>query len=260
MSSKRKKVKIRLSASKINTYKQCPRRYYYNYIKKLPRQEWPHTLKGNLAHDVLEYWVKNGIMKGKDPAASMKEAFTYLRQNKYNDMPEEFVEEVVPWLKAAVKNFKEQKFTPVEAEQDVHFTYRGILMRGRLDRIDQVDDSTIEIVDYKSSKDPKWLTPQQLGFYQIAVQFGNLSPTYGGKDVEASYVLLRHDMQKKPYTFKPKRLDQFLDTIEEAADSILHDTKWEPKPSPLCQTCDFFVACNNDPDGLGSANAGEWSI
>lgn len=250
MGKKRPKIEIKLSPSKISCYQQCPRKYYYNYVERLPQLKWPHTLKGNLAHDVLERWVKKGIMKGKEPASAMKEAFEFMRKGKYKAAPEKVIEEVVPWLRGAVRNFKEEKFAPIVAEQFIHFTYRGIMLRGRLDRIDTIDDNTIEVVDYKSSKDPKWLTAGQLGFYHIAVRYGNLSPAYGDKDVKASYILLRHDMKKKPYMFEPKDLDKLLTGMEEVAHKIMTETRWDPKRSRLCNTCDFFVPCTRD--------TGEW--
>lgn len=248
--SKSRKIDINLSPSKISCYKQCPRRYYYNYIKKMPQMKWPHSLKGNIAHDILEHWVKEGIMKGKKPDDAMQESFDFLRQGKYAEATEETIEEVVPWLHAAVKNFEDESFKPVEVEQFIEFTYRGVRLRGRLDRIDELDNRTIEVVDYKSSKNPKYLTAAQLGFYHIAVQYGNLSPKYGDKDIVASYVLLRHDMKKMPYTFQPKDIDKLLTNMEKVADSIRHETRWDPKKSRLCNTCDFYTTCMKD--------TGEW--
>jgi ATP-dependent helicase/DNAse subunit B len=42
------------SPSSINTYNQCPRKYYYQYILKLPTRPSIHLVRGNIAHSVLE--------------------------------------------------------------------------------------------------------------------------------------------------------------------------------------------------------------
>jgi len=42
------------SPSSINTFKQCKRKYYYNYIKKLPTQGSIHCVRGNIVHSTLE--------------------------------------------------------------------------------------------------------------------------------------------------------------------------------------------------------------
>ncbi len=45
---------MRLSPSKINTYKKCPREFYYKYIAKLPEKKTIHLFRGTLVHKVLE--------------------------------------------------------------------------------------------------------------------------------------------------------------------------------------------------------------
>ena len=45
---------MRLSPSKINTYKKCPREFYYKYIKKIPEKKTIHLFRGTLVHKVLE--------------------------------------------------------------------------------------------------------------------------------------------------------------------------------------------------------------
>ena len=42
------------SPSSINTFKQCKRKYYYQYIEKLPTLPNIHQVRGNIAHSVLE--------------------------------------------------------------------------------------------------------------------------------------------------------------------------------------------------------------
>ena len=42
------------SPSSINLYKQCPRRYFYQYIVKLPTKPSIHLIRGSIVHKVLE--------------------------------------------------------------------------------------------------------------------------------------------------------------------------------------------------------------
>ena len=42
------------SPSSINTFKQCKRKYYYQYLKKLPTIANIHQVRGNIAHSTLE--------------------------------------------------------------------------------------------------------------------------------------------------------------------------------------------------------------
>ena len=49
-------VKRVQSPSSINTFLQCPRKYYYQYIEKLPTKPSIHTVRGNIAHSTLEHF------------------------------------------------------------------------------------------------------------------------------------------------------------------------------------------------------------
>ena len=44
------------SPSSINTFKQCQRKYYHQYIEKLPTFPSIHTVRGNIAHSCLEHF------------------------------------------------------------------------------------------------------------------------------------------------------------------------------------------------------------
>lgn len=235
----------RLSHSKISCYTQCPRRYKYRYIERLPvLNNWPHLVKGNFAHDVLEHWVKR-ILKGEDPRAAMKVAYKDVLQSKeYIGKVETYLEEIQPWLKQAIKQYQTCSFRPLMAEETVKFRYRDIIVTGRIDRIDHVDSHTIKIVDYKSTKNPDYLTDLQLGMYHMGVKYGSLKDFYGDKEVQATYILLRHDMREVPYTFTIEHLESFLDEIEAVSEQIRNETEWAPKPSNLCKFCDYFIPCS----------------
>ena len=42
------------SPSSINTFRQCKRKYYYQYIEKLPTKGSIHLVRGNIVHSTLE--------------------------------------------------------------------------------------------------------------------------------------------------------------------------------------------------------------
>jgi RecB family exonuclease len=167
----------------------------------------------------------------------------------YKHKVEKFLPEIKPWLKSFILHYEAQRFDPIAVEEEFNFKYRNITMVGRIDRIDNVSPSKIRIVDYKTTKNPNYLTDMQLGIYNIGVKYGSLSDRYGSKDIEACYVLLRHDMRDTPYYFTMDQLIHFLDEAESAADQIAGDVTWEAKPSNLCQSCDFFIPCTQKENG-----------
>jgi len=200
---------------------------------------------------VLELWTQR-IIKNADPLEAMQQSFVDVKkQKKYLDLHiEKYLDEIKPWLRGFFERYQQHRFVPLAAEQKVGFKYRNIIVIGRIDRIDYVDNRTIKILDYKSTKDPKYLTNLQLGMYHMAVKYGELKSQYGDKEVQTAYVLLRHDMKEAPYEFSVPDLDACLDEIETTVQQIQTDTTWEARPSNLCQYCDYFVPCMKERENV----------
>lgn len=241
-----------LSQSRISTYKQCPRKYWYRYVKKLkPSEKWPHLIKGNFVHDVLESWIKE-VLNNKEARAAIQNAYEYWRYSeKYKALSiEKYIEEIKPWIYQVYRDYQRRQYRPVAAEQKVQFRYRGIVMTGRIDRVDEVSPTRIKIVDYKTTKDPQYLTGLQLGIYYMGAKYGSLRSAYGDKDIETAYVLLRHDVDEVKYTFSPDQLDGMLDEIENAAISIFSEKEWPARPSHMCRFCDYYVPCTKERESV----------
>lgn len=49
------------SPSSISCYKQCPRKYYYQYIAQLETKPNVHQVRGNIAHKVLEIFFDQNV-------------------------------------------------------------------------------------------------------------------------------------------------------------------------------------------------------
>jgi len=49
---------IRISPSSINTFRQCPRKWYYTYVLALDTPTTVHLIRGNIVHRVLENMFK----------------------------------------------------------------------------------------------------------------------------------------------------------------------------------------------------------
>lgn len=245
---------IQLSQSRIAAYQMCPKKYWFRYIKGIKGSEnWPQLVKGNFTHDVLEMWIK-GALQGEEPKRCLQGAFKYFRSlQKYQDFSiEKYIDEIKIWLRKVYEDYEARRYVPIAAEQKVEFQYHNIMMTGRIDRIDEVNPSTIKIIDYKTVKDPQYLTQLQLGIYHMGAKYGSLKSKYGNKNIQTAYVLLRHDVREKPYCFTTGDLDGFLDEIEDVAGQIATDKVWIPKPSRMCQYCDYFVQCTRERENVNA--------
>ena len=152
---------IPLSFSRLNTYLQCPRRYYYRYILGVQPPVMPQTASaadfGNSLHRALfEYYSK----------------FERFDLAKFETVLRELN---TPPLEREITMIKMEKFKAVEdaryeagwrvqgLEKELDSVFAGVRITGKIDRID-VCGGELAVIDYKSGKfDAKSL---QLPFYE----------------------------------------------------------------------------------------------
>ena len=155
---------IPLSFSRLNTYLQCPRRYYYRYILNVKPPVMPQTASaadfGNSLHRALfEYYSK----------------FERFDLAKFETVLRELN---TPPLEREITMIKMEKFKAVEdaryeagwrvqgLEKELDSVFAGVRITGKIDRIDG-RGGELAVIDYKSGKfDAKSL---QLPFYEALV-------------------------------------------------------------------------------------------
>ena len=184
---------------------------------------------------LFKYSIDNGWLK-----PWIRVAFGLAKKDKETkaDLTKEILEEGKQWLKEYVEGLKKNTggIPPdvLQIEGAFYFKINDQLsVRGFIDRIDQVDDKTIRVVDYKTSSNPSYLKPFQLTTYSIAAK-----NKYPNKEIEASYVLIRHDFNTKDYKITDDDRENAIGVFKKVASEIntLKDTSpakpWKPTPTP----------------------------
>jgi len=235
---------IKLSASAMKTYEQCPRKYFFTYIEKAPKKEWDHFDLGNLCHKALEVFHKIYMEEGTNKGSLsklMKHAFTEARTSLGKKLEDKMIEEAYNLLMGYLKNVSKSGMPLVKGVESA-FTFKireDILIRGFIDRLDVIKDGRFHIVDYKTTKNEYYLEPFQLLIYGLWLrqEFGNID------SYKASYVLLRHNSKYKEYEFNAFDLDKTEKQVISYAEKIGTENTWVPVPSKLCNWCDFKEIC-----------------
>jgi putative RecB family exonuclease len=119
---------------------------------------------------------------------------------------------------------------------------------GRIDRLDQHPDGSIEIIDYKSGRGA--ITTEQvesdlaMACYQLMVRRANPD-----SNVFATIHALKAG-QKATASLSDSELDQFENDIRELGSQILGTTIEDHVPAykPICTYCDFQPLCRKHPD------------
>lgn len=263
------------SPSSINTYKQCPRKYFYCYIKKLPTYPNIHTLRGNIVHSTLEKFFEidpaaiDPLKYRPELAGYLSNLFEALWRKKAKQLEKvTFSEEqertfyedsrmmLGNWLndffarvntqmqdKGFVEAFNVVK--PFEMEQE----YKSELhhVRGFIDVIEK-QDNKVKVVDYKTGKPKPSLPPDyrlQLAIYALLYK-----EKHGVLPDEASVWFLKKEeiIVKVDEEFAKEaafQIEQIHASTE--SDKIMD---YPVNITPLCKwnggQCDFYDVCVKD--------------
>lgn len=238
---------IKLSASSMKTFDQCPKKYFYNYIAREPRKQWDHFDLGNLCHKALEIFHEIYMEEGPR-GGSLSKLMAHSFAEARKDFPDAKIE-IIADAKALVQDYLKLVSTDgmphvkgVETKFNLNIT-DDILVRGFLDRVDILPKSGIfHIVDYKTTKNKRYLEPFQLLIYGLWLQ----SEYPDLEEFKASYVLLRHGSSSKSYTFNCEDIVKIKKKILGFAEDIRASEKseeWATITGPLCNWCDFKKIC-----------------
>jgi CRISPR/Cas system-associated exonuclease Cas4 (RecB family) len=230
---------LKLSASSIKTFEQCPRKYYYNYIERRPRKSWPHLDLGNFVHEVLEKFHIQAIDKPRGDWPGIMTKACEKALPSFHLIPDHQVR-AQDMLGTYLAMIGENGMPPVLAnEQAFKITWEedNIMLRGYIDRIDK-DESGYRILDYKSGKS-KYLDEFQLLVYGLYL----ISTDDEVEKFKGTYLMLGEKSKEISYTFTKTDLERCANKIKHIAKQIRGEKTWEPKPQFLCSYCDFEEVC-----------------
>ncbi|MGN8454472.1 ATP-dependent deoxyribonuclease AddB [Helicobacter pylori] len=145
------------SASSLNAFLTCKRRFYYHYMKRFketPKDE-SNSAVGSLIHELL----KEAYEKDKTPHL-LEERLIWLLETRENITPKERLDTLVALKKIQAFYLKEKERFNVEIiildlEKSFETIIQGVIFKGRIDRIDKTADNEIILLDYKFKSDLK---------------------------------------------------------------------------------------------------------
>lgn len=165
-----KKVKNKnLSASMVSSFAQCPADWLMDsfILPMLDHEEPVHFVRGGIFHDTMENFFS--LPKEERTPKTLSMTATSVVKDKYKHVLSD--RETMQWIKDSLKGYLETGFEykdvdvaqvvkqkGKEPELGVELFVRGKLgnttrqVVGFIDRIDQLPDGTMRIVDYKSGK------------------------------------------------------------------------------------------------------------
>jgi RecB family exonuclease len=197
---------------------------------------------------VLEKFHKHYL--GEAPhlpfADCMQQSFKQARENwKDRITKEQLIEAyaiMVKYLTLVTEQPKEDAPEILNIEKKIWITIDDeFIFYGFIDRVQRDKDGMLHVLDYKSTKDPKYLkdrTQLLLYGYSLLVEDDKL------QKLRSSYLLLKHDLKPMLAEHNPDELIAAKNAFAESWRKITCDKLFRPTPIFYkCNMCDYITHC-----------------
>ena len=249
---------LRLSPSSIATFKQCEQRYKFLYIDRLGDQYGrprPYFTMGNHVHATLRDFLSLHPVQLRTTDAIEK----LLRHNwrRYRVGFRNHQDEI-RWAQKAAAQLRQfvinhdVSVQPLMMEElmEVEVT-TGLVLRGRIDRVDRESDSTLHIIDYKTGS-----MPEEQDWTQLELDALITSNRLPWTVSKISYLYLGPCVMQST-KMSAEKLRQVHWDVLTIARKVGRERKFHPAPGLWCGNCDFISICPSKTEAEPLAVASE---
>ncbi len=261
-----------LSYSSLRTYLECPLRWKFLYVDKLPEAPRSYFSFGRTIHSVLEELVRPFLVPEAVPRKSAGASQRRLDEWQAGEAmveghPQPLTKDQLLatydrlWVREGYASpeeehrykglgenlllryydqFLEEHPRPVAIEEYLQSTLDGIPVHGYVDRIDLTSRGGLEVLDYKTSREMaahEARQSDQLTLYQVLVENNYALPV--------EHLTLYHLRSLTPHRSaarSPTTLAHLSQKVGEVADGI-RSQRFDPTPGRQCERCDFRALC-----------------
>lgn len=216
---------MRMSKSAVLCYRQCPYRFYLEYIKKVPRKVIPKALKkGSEVHDLMDKFYDT-------KSTTITEAVKEIKQNPLMTEHKEVMNNFIKFNHEVISEGEDKLIKPLFKEIKMYDHETNI--SGRVDAI-QADGNKLILIDYKTGKEhslKKFRFELALYTYLFEKQYNQKITHWGIYFVDTD-----------KFKVEPKDTQEMVNALKEVADVriLVNAEKFDKKPSWLCKWCSSF--------------------
>lgn len=234
-----------LSYSRLSRFEQCPLSFKLQYIDKRASEPGMPLRFGKVVHAALERLVREVIEQERTGPLHEERAVALFADAWAAEGLTGLHEfgEGVAMVRAFVRGEGIVDHRDVLAvEKEFRLPVGRFTVLGFIDRVDRIDDETIEIVDYKTNRQlftrEEVDTSLQMSLYELAAR--RLWPWV--RSVRLTFAMLRHGVRQTT-TRTPEQLEAALGYVETLGRMTEEATEFPARVSGNCVHCDHRAHC-----------------
>jgi DNA helicase-2/ATP-dependent DNA helicase PcrA len=242
---------LQLHPSAVQSYRSCPQRYLFSSLWSL--QEGPKaTLTfGRVIHATIRRMMAEFKKGNRLPFDEVQRIFEaeWSAVGFEDDYQEgEYKKDGLEQLRVFHQTVLEQPLLVLELEKSFELPVENnVILKGRIDQVNSLGRSDVEIVDYKTGKAKKDADAKkdlQLSIYAIATK-----EIFEWNPVRLVFHYLQ-DNQRQETARDAKQLDQALRVVQETAADI-RAGEFSAKPGFICRNCAYKPICPAHEEAIG---------
>ena len=262
-----------LSPSKITAFTNCPLAFRFSVVEHLPEPPSPAALKGTLVHRALELLFTEYPPGSRSRDAAQKALDAAWRELQDGDELDGLrldEAETIAFLvdaRVLVDRYLELEdpdgVRAIGLELNLSTEIDGVTVRGIIDRLDELDDGSLAVVDYKTGRAPR--TEQSKSRLSGVQMYALMCEAELGRRPSVIRLLYLRDrivISAAPTDQAMRGTRQRALGVWSAIERACKEDDFRPNPSSLCRFCAFQAYCpsfGGDPSlaapALGTATA-----
>lgn len=239
-----------MSPSSIGTFTQCPLKYKFSRLDKIPEPSTEAQVLGSFVHEVLEeLFAYPKAERTEQLARTLAKNLWYSKwQVEYNDLNTKCEENEFRW-KAwwCIENYFAMEdptsFDPSGVEAVMDSSIDGVPLYGIIDRW-SIEDDKIVVSDYKTGKKPRpqyeWEKKMQITIYSILLK------QQTGMEVGRAELLYLKSGQFSRYEITEDLENAVRVEVKNTWDQVTTSCatgEFETRTGPLCGWCFYKNMC-----------------
>ena len=237
---------LKLSVSKLDTYKECPLRFKFAHVLEIPSPPKSFFDLGMSVHAVAEHLTqlqKDGSDITEEIAFQILDKEWVISSFRSETEANQAKKKAKDMIKTYLKWSSANPNIPLAAEQKFTLDIGGIPFNGSIDRVERTPEGEYEVVDFKTGSVYETKNSIKDNF-QMNVYAMAAEKLYGKLPRNTSLLYLK---KNKTVTCKIEvpQLAKIKKVLEEKVNSILEE-EFNPTPSfEACRKCDYQMICDS---------------